>query len=265
METQVRKITPEIAKAILMKNSHNRPLKPYVVNEYARLMRDGLWKEESGEALKFNCDGSLIDGQHRLSALIRAGISLNFLIVAGLDADIFEVIDQGIKRSPGDTIATLGVDNPNLVASGIRRYFNLKHGLSMSGSGAGLSNREIANAYLARRTFYTAAAHMSQSWYKKSRIISKSEFFGLYSLFFDLDQDVAFMFCDYLSSGENLKNNDAIFILRNKLILNKQSSKKYSDYHRTALIIKAWNFVRSGKFVNGFAFDPTRENFPKPI
>ena len=53
METKTLRITPKTAKIMLKKNAVNRPLKKMTIEIYTRQMMRGLWREETGEAIKF--------------------------------------------------------------------------------------------------------------------------------------------------------------------------------------------------------------------
>jgi len=66
-------ISPKQAAAWLSKNPYNRPLKESLVAEYARKMEAGEWKEKGGIPIWVTEDGELINGQHRLAAVVRFG------------------------------------------------------------------------------------------------------------------------------------------------------------------------------------------------
>lgn len=68
---KVETITPDIAKTMLGENVNNRRISHDNVNMFAREMRNGEWRF-NGEAIKFSKDGRLLDGQHRLLAVIAA-------------------------------------------------------------------------------------------------------------------------------------------------------------------------------------------------
>lgn len=68
---KVETITPEIAKTMLGENVNNRRISRDNVNLFAREIRNGEWRF-NGEAIKFGKDGRLLDGQHRLLAVIAA-------------------------------------------------------------------------------------------------------------------------------------------------------------------------------------------------
>lgn len=77
-------ITPEQAQAYLDNNAKHRPIKDKKVAEYMAQMQDGAWKL-NGKAICFDSTGRLLNGQHRLSAVVRSGVSLTTLVVRGLD------------------------------------------------------------------------------------------------------------------------------------------------------------------------------------
>ena len=64
-------ITPEIAEAWLTQNNNNRPVSAGVIRKYARDMRADKWLF-TGDAIRFDKNKNLIDGQHRLMACIAA-------------------------------------------------------------------------------------------------------------------------------------------------------------------------------------------------
>lgn len=69
MKVQEEIITPETAKSWLLKNVHNRPLRDGLVTTYATDMANEQW-QSNGESIKFSSEGELLDGQHRLAAVI---------------------------------------------------------------------------------------------------------------------------------------------------------------------------------------------------
>lgn len=80
VSSMIVRVTPEIATEWLAKNNDNRAINNSRVNLYSSAMRDGHWVE-NGQPIIISTDGYLIDGQHRLTALIRAGVSLDMLLV----------------------------------------------------------------------------------------------------------------------------------------------------------------------------------------
>lgn len=84
LEITVEVISPKEAQAYLDNNAKHRPIKEKKVAEYMAEMRDGHWKL-NGKTICFDKTGRLLNGQHRLSAVARSGVSLTTVVVRGLD------------------------------------------------------------------------------------------------------------------------------------------------------------------------------------
>lgn len=96
-------VTPELAEALLAgTNIRNRDLQEGHVGHLAKEMAEGRWIENTGDAIKFDTLQRLADGQHRLAAIVRSGVTLNLLILTECDDRAQLVIDQGKRRTPRD-------------------------------------------------------------------------------------------------------------------------------------------------------------------
>lgn len=93
----------------------NRNLRRRVVVGYADEMRAGKWMI-TGETIKVDRSGALIDGQHRLNAIIESGVTLPVLVVRGLDRNVIRVIDTAVRRSAADSLRFAGFTHPNMEA-----------------------------------------------------------------------------------------------------------------------------------------------------
>jgi len=112
-------ITPDQARAMLGKNVHNRNVRKNIVAMYARDIRNGAW-QITGEAIKFSDTGELLDGQHRLLAIIEADMAATLLVVRGLKKESQDVMDSGTKRQAADALTLAGYKNANLLAGSAR-------------------------------------------------------------------------------------------------------------------------------------------------
>lgn len=116
-------VTPEMASTWLETNSESqRKLNKSIVRQYESQMRKGLWIGDNGESIKFSKDG-LIDGQHRLYAIIELNKPVMMMVMRGLVVkDAIKTMDLGKKRSLGDILRIHGVEtvpgmNENVLAS----------------------------------------------------------------------------------------------------------------------------------------------------
>jgi len=98
-------ITPEIARKLLKKNTVNRPLRKGHVAKLATKMILGRWREDIAPSIILGKHGVIIDGQHRLAAIIESGIPTNTDIKHTNDESAKLVdIDSGLARSASDLL-----------------------------------------------------------------------------------------------------------------------------------------------------------------
>jgi hypothetical protein len=97
-------ITPELAQKWLERNDENqRSIRKDDVRKYAEHMKNGEW-EQNGETIKFDTEGNLLDGQHRLLACIKAGVPFTTIVVTGISNAAKMTIDVGTPRTPRDVL-----------------------------------------------------------------------------------------------------------------------------------------------------------------
>lgn len=107
INTQIMSVTPELARQWLEKNDRNRPLHPPTVRRYADDMRAGRWKL-THQGIAFSPRGILIDGQHRLSAIIECGLTISMMVTFNADAETVLAVDQNNPRKPSQQFTLMG-------------------------------------------------------------------------------------------------------------------------------------------------------------
>lgn len=103
MELSIETITPKQAEKYLQFNTSNRNLRKSLVSQYARDMTNGKWRL-THQGVAFNCDGTLLDGQHRLKAIVESGVTVQMLVARAVDSKNQLVMDDHAKRSAGDAL-----------------------------------------------------------------------------------------------------------------------------------------------------------------
>ena len=124
VKTTIATITPEQAAKMLEKNAQNRTLKPKRVASIVRDLNAGRW-QFNGDCIRFDPEGWLIDGQHRLWACVNSGVSIRTIVVRGLSNSVRRTIDSGAKRTIGDRFQMDGVPNYNAVGAAINILFQI--------------------------------------------------------------------------------------------------------------------------------------------
>ena len=109
MHYEMMTVTPELAQRWLeAKNTRNRNISWRKVAAYANDMREGRWQATHQNAIAFYKDGNLADGQHRLSAIVKASVSVEFMVWFGLDDKAAYGIDAHKMRATQDQIKIAG-------------------------------------------------------------------------------------------------------------------------------------------------------------
>lgn len=100
-------VTPELAFHWLEGNTHNRPLSQAKVEDFARQMKAGRWAL-SPQGISFDTTGLLMDGQHRLWAVIEANVTIRMHVSFNVPPDCRWVLDTGGRRSNQDVLNLTG-------------------------------------------------------------------------------------------------------------------------------------------------------------
>lgn len=122
------------------RNSRNRPIGKTDVKKYAAAMCGGEW-ELNGEPIVLDDKQKLVNGQHRLSAVILAAesdpdIEVPMLVVAGVKSRAFDTFDQGRPRTLADVLAVNQEENAVTLAAALRLLWLRTNNAKVSGGGA---------------------------------------------------------------------------------------------------------------------------------
>lgn len=117
-------VTPELAALWLKNNFKNRPLREDTVKAYARDMINKVWVA-THQGIAFNDQDQLIDGQHRLHAVLMANVTVRMMVTFGLPEKIegsemttMDAVDRGATRTVGDQLLIQhGIKYGSLTAS----------------------------------------------------------------------------------------------------------------------------------------------------
>lgn len=102
--TRVETITPEIAADLLTRNTRNRNLIVSYVDALAAMITAGEWLH-THQGIAIAMDGTLLDGQHRLAAIVKANCAVSVLVTRGLPMSTIDAIDTGRARRAWDVLA----------------------------------------------------------------------------------------------------------------------------------------------------------------
>ena len=111
-------MSPTQAQELLDKhNTRNRTTRPRVVEEYTRSILQDRWQDHYLNTAAVGTDGVLIDGQHRLMAIVAANKAVPFGVEWDCSPEIVEIIDRGSPRRVDDLPALAHIPNKSQVAT----------------------------------------------------------------------------------------------------------------------------------------------------
>ncbi len=112
VQASIMAVTPETAEKWIANAEsagfENRAASAAVISKYANEMATGRWNEGTYDPIHLAVENGLafpINGQHRLKALLAANMTINFLVVVGVDRSVFKYYDQGRLRDLPQIIA----------------------------------------------------------------------------------------------------------------------------------------------------------------
>lgn len=90
-------VTPALAKQWLEKNTNNRNVNFAKVKKMAKDMREGHW-DTTHQGIAIATDGTLVDGQHRLMAVVESGVTVRM----NVDLQCAQVSAHRFRQQPLD-------------------------------------------------------------------------------------------------------------------------------------------------------------------
>lgn len=144
MRSKVQVVTPRKAAELLERNTANRPLSQRTVREFAQAMSRGEWRV-THQGIAIDTTGALVDGQHRLAAIIEADTPVEITVFTEVPVGAFDVLDTGRRRNAADVLAIEGEKSAAMLAAMVRTVwlYENRPDLNWSGGDAGVTNHQI--------------------------------------------------------------------------------------------------------------------------
>lgn len=266
----IERVTPTMAQKFLETSQGNRPISSGVVKSYAATMENGDWKV-NGVPIVFDNGGHLVDGHHRLQALIEADRSIELTIVRGVEPDVFTTFDCGRHRNLGQILAMCNVPDYNKVSGIVSISIALeRYGAIRKNNGTNvlkMTNDIYYSKFKKDPDSYLSCTKFAEKLYRVARILRMSWVGGmLYYLTHTGSFSEEFVkkffsaVCNLETSGINPADELRKFILRNS---RNNGAKKLDDSYLFAIVAKAWNAYVNGTIIGRFKFNPNTEEYPK--
>lgn len=247
MNTQVVTITPEWAQEILRQNVHNRHVRRSLVDKYAYAIKTNQFPL-THQGIAIGSNGVLLDGQHRLLAVLKTGIPLQTLLCTNCDPATFTVLDSGATRKSADVLRIENVPSANTAAAAIRLYILYHDRIDKIWNGRVRvpTNDEIFDYYKSREDEINYAVQKCTSVRKTFRQLTNASSIATFVLL-ALDKKHSEthieLFLQKLGNGTNLEETCPILRFRTAVFNGLLQSRGGNVPQLTlASIIKTFNF-----------------------
>jgi len=258
-------ITPKVAEKMLAGNKGNRNLRRMRVNQLVRDITLGQWKV-TGDAIKFDTTRRLVDGQHRLVAIVEAGKTCTSLVIRNLDPGAIIALDTGASRTPGDSLVVAGMCSAKIstpLASAIKHYAQF-HAGPKALINPGFKVPPWAVISMGKR--HAAALipwceKLAVPAFSRVRMGAVGAYAALALITSEVDKDMAEAFWLGVTTGANLDCKAPEYMLRESFGGIRGGSTRHVRGTYIAWMIKAWNARRDDHKICRFRWSPG-EKFP---
>lgn len=239
-------IDPIWAELILEKNGRNRPLSHPRIARYSRALTAGRWNF-TGDAIQIDWNEDLLNGQHRLHAIVLSGISMQVNLVTGLPPESQRFMDQGRARSAGNQLAVEGMSSATQIAAIVKIYLAWTGGqLTSEAKGVLGATDEIVEYAHEHKDELQRAVTLADRARKHIRVMTGATGAVAYKALM-LDHEAAEEFFNILAHGANLEFGSPILTFRNHVMKLRTTRVHRTSAEMVFLLVITWNAWRSGR------------------
>lgn len=238
-------VTPEIAARWLRQNTRNRTIRQHLVDRFTRDMQAGEWHLD-GAPIRFAPDGTLLDGQHRLTAIVSTGITVPILVVRGIDPSAQAVMDTGAARTAADALSIDGRENASTLAATAALAIRAETDrLDTTGQKGIVSHSEILR-WIDENPHAPAACEFARKYSRKTDA-TPSLVAYTYLILSRIDAGDAARFWVDAAEKVGLSAGDPVIALTNRFAEARRNRQSLTKREALSAIYRAWNYRRAGK------------------
>lgn len=266
----IEEITPDTAKRWLGLNHRNRRLSNPTVVRLAGVILRGEWMEDCTDAIGLDTDEGVVNGQHRLNAIIDADRPVHALVLRNVNPDVIKIIDQGMHRTFAQLLDMDGrYESPTIIAGAVDWLYKMLNDFERSTPTAQKpSVPQLLDIFGEHPNVANSLDPAFAAW-QKTRV-DRPMLTAYHYAFASVDPDMADEFFDQLASGIGVNADTPVYTLRERFLAEqaKADGKKEQKYVLAAWLIKAWEATRRDETMTlrqlrWTKSGPRAENFPK--
>lgn len=248
-------VSPEKAEQWLKLNTINRTLDDRRVGIYAEDMNLGRWNYGHDDSpvgdITFNCDGTLLNGGHRLAAVVQCKKSQWFIVKRDVPVENALLEDHGKPKTINDTLRMFCKIKKQSIPPSLPAFTKAIRVIIQH------------DGYPGRQQGVSLPFSQWLDWFKKHKadlapfvtkangikaLMSQGLAAGLWFLFAKRDAEMAEAFFAKLKTGQGIQKGEPVGVLRQRLIAEraKKPIERVKHYGLAEWTVRAWNATRDG-------------------
>lgn len=265
-------VTPERAADLLSRSPRNRQLQKPWRAELAQLMRDGKFRN-TADTVKISWHGDLLDGQHRLGAIVDAGGPQWLWIAYGVDPEAQDYMDRGRRRTVGNVLSIHGYAQADILAAATKWVVAVENNRIAS-----KNEHQVSYSITPEETLLALQERPGiikslcvKEWTKTAPFrCSPSLFIATHYLAScAAGREAADEFFQLVFTGVGLEDKTGPYTLREHLIKDTGQLRRTPAVVQAHYVALAWNSWVAGKQVKQLKYYPERpfpgfNSFPRP-
>lgn len=202
-------------------------------------MKAGRW-QTNGETIKIATDGRVLDGQHRLEAVVESEVPTEFLVAFNVPPESFVTIDTGRPRRAADVLSLAGENNTVQLGGALKMLLRFGKDGRMDRRDRGYTNAQVLDALEKHPGLRESIGPARPAFPILGAVLP----IALHYLFTNSksgSREEADRFFQQLGLGEGLNRRHSVYLLRERLMQTKRSAAALKRTEKILLTIKAWN------------------------
>lgn len=240
-------ITPEIAKEWIDNGLRNRSVKTESLKKFKNDMLANRFHSSNGEPLIISNKGRLMDGRHRLMAIVATNKTIKFGVISGVDEKLMVTIDTGKERTLGDVFQIGAVRNGNIVAKASKllcSYTLRAKEITESGikSHNLIDNRQVIyDFYMENMEEIDGAVDRYRKYNEIIRTTGSGVLAFVFLVLRRIDEPKCYEFMESYESGCIKKSWKVVAHVRDSIL--NPGKVRIREYERISFLFGAWNCI----------------------
>lgn len=257
-------------KILKEQNVRNRDIRQGRIEHLAAIIDKGEWRL-TGDAIVFDIDGVLLNGQHRLTAAVVANKPIEVVVLKNLPRINQDVMDDTLSRRLADAMKLRGETDVHRRGAGVNWSARMVY-CEATGI-AHYANNALRPSIPQLLRYYDEHSGLRQSSVdcrpiQRELKLRPGPLIALHYRLGMIDAEHRDVFFNQLRTGEMLERGSPILVFRRYCDRERDRYSARPDYCWVAVGVKAWNAWREGRPISTLSYNYgplAREKWPLPV